>query len=346
MYDDENLVCSPLSLQYALAMTANGASGETFQEIIDFLGYGEEGIDALNEYSRTLLEQLPAVDLDVNLKVTDALVVNDRFPLLPTFKSAVENNYYAAVENMDFSDPEYVAALINDWAVRNTNGFIDKVISSADISPDAVAYIMNAMYFEAKWAGSEYFPMFCEEGTMEDDFHLGDGRTIKVDMMRNSRSHEYAEMDGYKVLVLPYANGRFNMYVLLPDENNIGGLLEKLQTTSWRDILGSLKNDAEVYVKLPKFNIENKFNLNDALNSLGITKAFKSGQAEFDNMFVNDEYCYWIGKVIQKSRISVSEWGTEAASVTIVEMDGAADAGPAHFHMKSMKSFRNLLQIS
>jgi serine protease inhibitor len=56
MYDGENMVCSPLSLQYALAMTANGASGETLREIIDFLGYGEDGIEALNEYNKTLLE--------------------------------------------------------------------------------------------------------------------------------------------------------------------------------------------------------------------------------------------------------------------------------------------------
>ena len=125
MYDEENLVCSPLSLQYALAMTANGANGETLQEIIDFLGYGEEGIDALNEYSRILLEQLPAVDLDVNLKVTDALLVNDKFPLLPSFKKTVEENYYAAVDNMDFSDPNQIAARINKWAKTNTNGFSD-----------------------------------------------------------------------------------------------------------------------------------------------------------------------------------------------------------------------------
>lgn len=329
MFDGENLVCSPLSLQYALAMTANGAGGETLQEIIDFLGYGEDGIGALNEYCRALLEQLPAVDLDVKLKVTDALIVNDDFPLLPSFKTTVEENYYAAVDNMDFSDPDQIAARINEWADRNTDGFINKVIDPVEISEHAVAYIMNALYFKAKWAGTEYSPMFREEATVPADFHLSDGRTIKADMMRNTRYHEYAEMDGYKVLVLPYARGRFNMYVLLPDENDIEGLLEKLQTTAWSEILGSLKQDAEVHVKLPKFNIENKCNLNDALNALGVNKAFEAGQAEFDLMFEpKDDYRYWISKVIQKSRIAVSEWGTEAGSVTIVEMDGATDAGP------------------
>ena len=329
IYCGENLICSPLSLQYAIAMAANGASGETLQEIIDFLGYGEEGIDALNEYSKTLLEQLPAVDLDVTLKVTDALLVNDDFPLLPSFKKTVEESFYAAVDNMDFSDSQQIAARINEWAKRNTNGFIDKVIEPSEISADAVAYIMNALYFKAKWAGDEYSPMFREEGTKSENFTLNDGKTIKAAMMRNTRYHEYAEMDGYKVLVLPYANRKFNMYILLPDENNIEGLIEKLQTSSWTDILANLKQDAEVHVKLPKFNIENKHNLNDALNGLGVRKAFEPASAEFKGMFTpKDDYYYWISKVIQKSRISVSEWGTEAGSVTVVEMDGATDAGP------------------
>ena len=329
IYCGENLICSPLSLQYAIAMAANGASGETLQEIIDFLGYGEEGIDALNEYSKTLLEQLPAVDLDVTLKVTDALLVNDDFPLLPSFKKTVEESFYAAVDNMDFSDPQQIAARINEWAKRNTNGFIDKVIEPSEISADAVAYIMNALYFKAKWAGDKYSPMFREEGTKSENFTLNDGKTIKAAMMRNTRYHEYAEMDGYKVLVLPYANRKFNMYILLPDENNIEGLIEKLQTSSWTDILANLKQDAEVHVKLPKFNIENKHNLNDVLNGLGVRKAFEPASAEFNGMFTpKDDYYYWISKVIQKSRISVSEWGTEAGSVTVVEMDGATDAGP------------------
>lgn len=329
IYDGENMICSPLSLQYALAMTANGASGGTLEEIIDFLGYGTDGIDALNEYNRILLEQLPAVDLDVNLKVTDALLVNDRFPLLPAFKKTTEENYYAAVDNMDFSDPGQIAARINEWTKRNTNGFIDKVLDSSEISEDAVAYIMNALYFKGKWAGSEYSPMFIEEGTRSENFQLKDGKTVEVRMMRNTRYHEYAEMDGYKVLVLPYANGKFNMYVLLPDENDIDGMIEKLQTTSWGNILESLKQDAEVHVKIPKFNIENKYNLNDVLDQLGVRKAFEPGFAEFDRMFEpTDGYRYWISRVIQKSRISVSEWGTEAGSVTIVDMVGAMDPVP------------------
>lgn len=330
MYEGENMACSPLSLQLALAMTANGASGETLQEMTDFLGYGDDGIDALNEYCKTLLEQLPAVDLKVNLKVTDALLVNDRCPLMPSFKETVTNYYYAAVDNMDFNDPNQIAARINEWSRRNTNGFIDKVIEPSDISENAVAYIMNALYFKAKWAGSEWSPMFREEATKAEKFHLSNGNIIKVDMMRTSGRYEYAEMDGYKVLVLPYADGKFNMYILLPDENDLDGLVNKLETTSWSDITGSIKRDADVNVRLPKFAIENKHYLTESLKDLGVRKAFKNGEAEIVKMFEdNTNYYYSIEKVIQKSRISVSEWGTEAGSVTVVEMDGVSSPGPA-----------------
>ena len=189
---------------------------------------------------------------------------------------------------------------------------------------------MNALYFKAKWAGSEWSPMFREEATKAEKFHLSNGNIIKVDMMRTSGRYEYAEMDGYKVLVLPYADGKFNMYILLPDENDLDGLVNKLETTSWSDITGSIKRDADVNVRLPKFAIENKHYLTESLKDLGVRKAFKNGEAEIVKMFEdNTNYYYSIEKVIQKSRISVSEWGTEAGSVTVVEMDGVSSPGPA-----------------
>ncbi len=330
MYSGDNIILSPLSLQYALAMTANGASGETLQQIIDFLGYGADGIDILNAYCKTMLEQLPAVDLDITLRLTDALLVNDRFPLLPSFQATLRNNYYAAVENMDFTDPVQVAATINDWASRSTNGFIDNVLDPTEISPEAVAFIMNALYFKAKWQGSDHEPMFRDDVTREERFILSDGSARQVPMMHNVRYHRYAQMDGYRVLALPYANGKFFMYILLPDENDLDGLVKRLPGIAWKDVLASFKADAEVYLKLPKFEVENKFNLNEALKALGMKRPFVPGEAQFDQMFQpREQHCdYWISKVIQKARIAVDEWGTEAAAVTVVEMDVAASADP------------------
>ena len=328
MYEGKNLILSPLSLQYALAMTANGASGETLQEIIDFLGYGNEGIDALNAYCKKMLEQLPALDLDVTLKLTDAILVNKNYPLYQDFKKTVEENYYAAVENMDFSNPQAVADRINEWAFRNTYGFIDKVISADEISPAAVAFLMNALYFKAKWAGSQYDPMFDEAATTMDVFTRSDNSKTQVNYMRNTRYHQYAEMDGFSVLALPYAGEKFYMYILLPDKNDLESLIKKLPDISWNKILSSFNDDAEVELRLPKFDIEERYELADHLQALGIQKAFTSA-ADFDRMFQasNDDLLFHISKVVQKAKISVAEWGTVAAAVTVVTMEKNAFPG-------------------
>lgn len=330
LYNDDNLVCSPLSLQYAMAMTANGASGETLEEITSFLGFEANEMNELNRFYKILLEQLPAVDLDITLKAVDALLVNDKFPLLPSYKNLVEENYYAAVENMDFSNPSDVVTRLNEWAGLNTNGVINNIINPEELSDYAAAYILNALYFKAEWEGSVDNPMFIESNTESADFQLSNGTAISAEMMKSVRYYQYAEMDGYKVLVLPYAQGKYNMYVLLPDENDINGLIEKIQQTTWSEILANLKQDAEVHVQLPKFEIENKFNLAETLISLGVEKVFQSEDAELDNIFdikLAHDPKVWIEKIIQQTKISVDERGTEAASVSIEEI-GATSPGP------------------
>lgn len=330
LYNDDNLVCSPLSLQYAMAMTANGASGETLEEITSFLGFEANQMNELNRFYKILLEQLPAVDLDITLKAVDALLVNDKFPLLPSYKNLVEDNYYAAVENMDFSNPSDVVTRLNEWAGLNTNGVINNIINPEELSDYAAAYILNALYFKAEWEGSVDNPMFIESNTESADFQLSNGTAISAEMMKSVRYYQYAEMDGYKVLVLPYAQGKYNMYVLLPDENDINGLIEKIQQTTWSEILANLKQDAEVHVQLPKFEIENKFNLAETLISLGVEKVFQREDAELDNIFdikLAHDPKVWIEKIIQQTKISVDERGTEAASVSIEEI-GATSPGP------------------
>lgn len=58
--------------------------------------------------------------------------------------------------------------------------------------------------------------------------------------------------------------------------------------------------------------------------ALGIQKAFTSN-AEFNNMFEGESV--QVGKVIQKSKIKLDEFGTEAAAVTVVTMETGMGPG-------------------
>ena len=318
-----NLVCSPLSLQYALAMTANGAVGETLDEIVATLGYGSEGIDALNAYCNLLMNQLPALDPDVTLKVVDAMLVKDDYPVKDAFRQVLASSYYAPVDYMSFDDPSAVLSRINDWASRNTNGLINPILR--EISPDAVAFIMNALYFKAKWAGED---MFKPDYTFKEDFTRKDGKTEQVDMMRTNWPLSYAACKGFQAVGIPYAGGKFSMYILLPDKGvNFDNWLEEIDKQDFSAILDAMKKNVEVQLRLPKFDVEGDFLLNEVLYAMGVRRAF-SAAADFSAMFDKPQETFRISRVIQKAKLSLAEWGTEAAAVTVVEMEKATSAGP------------------
>ncbi|MBO4585503.1 MAG: serpin family protein [Bacteroidales bacterium] len=334
---EKSFIFSPLSIQYALGMTANGASGETMEQIVSTLGFGPD-IDKLNTLCNKLLNQLPAVDLGVTLKLADAILVNDEYPLLPSFKDKVESTYYAAVENMSFEDPSYVAARINDWASRNTNGLIDKMLDASDISPAAIAFLMNALYFKAPWVPKGSDPLFMKESTTNKAFYPGGCDVIEVPTMFTSRWLKYADLGDFRILEIPYASGKFAMYILLPEGEVVGdqpdevpakygiaSLLKDFPTLDWKGILSKM-DYRDVILALPKFETSSYYRLNDALKGLGMTRAFTSA-AEFDRMFEDPSVQACIDMVIQKARISVTEWGTEAAAVTVVGMKNTS-VGP------------------
>lgn len=326
-HNEKNFILSPLSIQYALGMTANGASGETLDQLVKALGFADGQIDQLNAFCNKLLNELPALDLDVTLKLADALLVNEQYPLLPAFRETVEKTYYAVVENISFDDAEKVAARINEWAARNTNGLIDKMIEAQDVSPAAIAYLMNALYFKAGWK-----TVFKEDLTRNAEFFEGGCIVYEVPIMHTSGEFKYAQMDGFRMLEVPYANGKYAMYILLPEGEYVGDipedvpekytfscLMKDLPGMDWQGMLQKLK-PVTVQLSLPKFEASSSYLLNEALAQMGAERAF-SGQAQFDRMFNDPQVQAHISKVLQKARISVDEWGTEAAAVTIVEME-------------------------
>lgn len=314
-----SFVCSPLSLQLALSMTANGAQGETLQEMLDVLGYGREGTAALNEYARILIEQLPAVDLDVTLKTADAFLATDRYPLNADFRETLRTYYYAPAVSMSFDDRQNVLEQVNEWARRNTEGLIYPMLE--EINPNAVAFLMNALYFKARWQGGDLSPMFSEWATYDDTFHCAGGTSAKVPFMNASRNLPYAETKDYQLVAIPYESGKFFMYVLLPkSKDGLDALVASLTSSSWNDLVSGLSKDAEVRLSLPKFEVSGDFELSDVLKGFGMVRAFDARNAEFDRMFDGTTPGFYISRVLQKAKITVAEWGTEAAAVTVVEM--------------------------
>ncbi|KAG7216725.1 hypothetical protein INR49_021108 [Caranx melampygus] len=87
---------------------------------------------------------------------------------------------------------------------------------------------------------------------------------------------------------------------------------------------------AEVEVKLPRFKMEETYDVNDVLKSMGMEDAFDVTKSNFSGISPANDLV--LSKVIHKAFVEVNEEGTEAAAATGATMDVRTVIIPAVFN--------------
>ena len=307
-----NIFISPFSVSTVLQMTADGAAGETKMEMQRVLKTGGLGTAELNAACKDLNQSLNS-QTNVTLELANAIWYEKEIPLKSEFVSKNAKFFGAKLAGVDFGSPQS-AKTINDWADKSTHGKVKDVVSFP-FPPLTRVVLANAIYFKGKWAEP-----FDKKETKLHSFYLTGGSEKKVPMMQKYGHFDYQRDDGFQAVRLPYAGGRLEMVLFLPDTNSSPAkLLEGLNSETWRNkIMPQFRNRAGT-VALPRFKIEYNVELNDSLQALGMKHAF--GDADFSAM--SDEPLF-ISEVKQKSYVDVNEEGTEAAAVTTVAVAASA----------------------
>ena len=82
-------------------MILDGAQGQTADEICEVLGYGAGEIDQVNEYCKSMLKQLPALDNKTTIKIANAILVDKSGELLDTYKKSVAGTSRTATTTLN-----------------------------------------------------------------------------------------------------------------------------------------------------------------------------------------------------------------------------------------------------
>ena len=131
--------------------------------------------------------------------------------------------------------------------------------------------------------------------------------------MERQGSFPFASLGEIDLLELPYEDGRFAMVVLLPsDADGLSDLEAKLTAEGLSRWLGEL-SETLVRVRLPRFAIDTRFDLTEALRAMGMTDAF-TDLADFSGMTLDRQL--FISKVVHQVSVEVDERGTEGASAS------------------------------
>ncbi len=306
-------VVSPLSVTCLMSILANGADGQTRSEILKTIGWEGKTTDGINAVCRMIMDKAAQSDPSTVVNMANYVAVNKGYTPREEFASTVMDCYKAEVESLDFASKDAVKH-INAWCNRQTEGMIPQMVQ--EMEANAVAYLMNAIYFNGTWTEK-----FDKKNTKEERFQ-GYTRDIKlVKMMHQEEEFMYMDNETYSAVKLPYGNRSYNMTVLLPNEGK--SVAEMMGTLDARGLtgIGKSMDKCIVDLKLPRFSTEMELPLNDIIGKLGAPSMFKPGVADFRNFASGNIF---ISKMLQKAKIEVGEEGTKAAAVTAAMMVGAS----------------------
>ncbi|KAL3976833.1 small subunit ribosomal protein S25e [Sarotherodon galilaeus] len=309
-----NIFVSPLSISSALAMVYLGAKGDTAAQIAQALSFSSgEGVHA--DFQK-LNADINSPSASYILKLANRLYGENTAYFLPEFLEATHRYCQADLKAVDFiGAPEACRAEINSWVEQETENKIKDLLKPGTVNKDTLLTLVNAVYFKGNWKNR-----FEEANTKEMPFKIRQNETVPVQMMYQKKKlpYNYIPDHDLQILELPYVAEELSMFILLPKESSDPLLkLEKELTqerlNKWTD-RKNMEVDSEVVLHLPKFKLEEDYELNEPLAKLGMKDMFCAGRANLSGM--NGEAGLFLSMVVHKAFAEVNEEGTKAAAAT------------------------------
>ena len=309
--EKENLMISPYSVSTALAMTYNGAGGNTKTAMGNTLNYDGLNDDEININYKQLTDALLDLDPKVQLSVANSIWYDNNFSVQQDFIDINKNFYNAEVSKLDFGNSAS-KDVINNWVAENTSNKIKQIIDKID--PDEVMFLINAIYFKGQWKYK-----FDKSKNFNSTFFLADGTTRQVEMMGEELKLSKFGNELLSMIEMPFGRGNWAMDFILPKEGKkLDDVVNELSATSLSSWLSSLSSPSSIQVSLPPFKFEYSKKLNELLSQMGMDIAFQPALADFSGINPNEQL--YISKVQHKTFIEVNEEGAEAAAATSVGM--------------------------
>ena len=241
MEEGENTLISPLSVLYALAMTANGADGETLAQMEQVLGMD---VDNLNSYMLAYLDLLPETK-DYKMSLANSIWFKDdsRFQVEQSFLQTNADYYGADAYKAAFD--EATRNDINNWVKEKTDGMIPSALDK--IPADALMYLNNALAFDAEWAD-----IYEKYQVKDGEFTREDGTKQKCELMYSTESN-YFEDEKATGFLKYYKSGKYAFVAMLPKEGvSVSEYIASLTGESLNEMLSNPEHTT-VYTSIPKF---------------------------------------------------------------------------------------------
>ncbi|XP_051825883.1 plasminogen activator inhibitor 2 isoform X1 [Antechinus flavipes] len=351
----QNVFFAPWSISSTLGMVYMGAKGNTAKQmakVLEFNKVGGDEVDIPQMTSCGIMQQIQKKPYPVAIqKIQAENNINSSFKALSDAINQSSEKYILESANKLFGEKssrfkeeylrlckEYYSAEpqsvnfredanearkeINSWVETQTKGKILELLPEGSVDDETRLVLVNAIYFKGKWKTP-----FQNKAKRPQPFrvNLTERKPVQIMYLQDKLHIGYIKELKAQILELPY-EGDVSMFILLPDEiadSSTGlELLEREMTyekiNQWIENATMESNDVHVF--LPKFKLENNYELKPILQSMGMKDAFNISQANFSGMSEGNDL--FLSEVFHQAAVEVNEEGTEAAAGTGGVMSG------------------------
>ncbi|XP_053286047.1 leukocyte elastase inhibitor [Pleuronectes platessa] len=312
-----NLFVSPLSIRSALAMVYLGARGNTADQMEKALSFSSD--EAVHAKFKKLIEDIHSPSVSYILKIANRLYGEQTAMFLPRFLEAMCKYFHSDLKTVDFlCAVEASRKEINTWVEQQTENKIKDLLKPGIVSAGTRLVLVNAIYLKANWKNRFY-----KANTKEMPFKVSQTECKPVQMMIQIEKLPYNYIPEYslQILELPFEKEELSMFILLPEQStDCSDPLLKLEMELTLEMLNewtdrkNMDVQSDIHVHLPKFKLEEDYDLKEPLSELGMTDVFCPSKADLSGM--NGEAGLFLSTVIHKAFMEVNEEGTEAAGAT------------------------------
>nr|XP_046226561.1 leukocyte elastase inhibitor-like isoform X2 [Scatophagus argus] len=327
-----NIFFSPFSISSALAMVMLGSRGNTAAQMSECLKTKDFEDDVHVSFAK-LLSELNKANAPYALNVANRLYGEQSYQFVKDFLVNTNKHYNAALESVDFINSSEAARLnINSWVEKQTQGKIKDVLAQGVVDDMTRLVLVNAIYFKGNWN-----KQFKESATQDAQFRINKNDTKPVKMMQQKTKFPltYIPEANCQILEMPYKQKELSMLIFLPNEieDSTTGLEKLEKELTYENFVEwtrpDMMDEVEVQVGLPRFKMEEKYDMKNVLISMGMVDAFDMAMSDFSGMSPANDLV--LSKVVHKAFVEVNEEGTEAAAATAAVMMLRCALRPATF---------------
>ncbi|KAL2777941.1 serpin B10 [Daubentonia madagascariensis] len=332
--EGKNIFFSPWGISTSLAMVYLGTKGTTAVQMAQVLHFNrhravksgpesekkrkmESNLDKAEEIHsdfQALISEILKPTGNYILKTANGIYGEKTYPFHNKYLEDMKTYFGAEPQSVNFVEAsDQIRKEINSWVESQTEGKILNLLPGDSVDSTTRMVLVNALYFKGTWEHP-----FLVQNTTEKPFRINKTTSKPVQMMSMKEKLQIFHIEKPQAtgLQLYYESRDVSLLILLPED--ISGLEQLEKAITYEKLSEWTSPDMmelyEVQLHLPKFKLEESYDLKSTLSSMGMSDAFDQSKADFSGMSL--ERNLYLSNVFHKAFVEINEQGTEAAAGT------------------------------